>query len=161
MKRSVIPSFERLPKFGNFGSLGVCYSSSADRLLRRLQLPAQPLAGHVQPTLDGTDRRLEFAAHLLERSAANVERLQRLPVQSLEPIQAVPKLGALLGADHLVQRVRRVAMRTVICRSQPAKQRGSRSWSSFFIMWMKTSCDSSCASAGLRSRTSANAYTVG
>src|SRR5260370_20216124 len=80
-------------------------SLSADRLAIRLQLPAQPLAGHVQPALDRADRRFELTAHLLERSAANVERLQRLPVQRLEPAETVPELAALLGTDHLIERI--------------------------------------------------------
>src|SRR5712692_3853404 len=65
-------------------------TSSANCLPWRLELPAQPLAGHVQTPLDRADRRLELAAHLLERSAANVKRLQRLPVQGLEAVQTVP-----------------------------------------------------------------------
>ena len=39
-----------------------------------------------------------------------------------------------------------IAMRVVICRIQPGKASGVRSWSIFFIAWMKTSWHSSCAS---------------
>ncbi len=52
-------------------------------------------------------------------------------------------------------------MRTVICRSQPAKHCGSRSWSSLVIAWMNTSWASSCASTASRSRASAIAKTAG
>ena len=40
-------------------------------------------------------------------------------------------------------------MRTVICRSQPTKQCGSRNWPIFCMAWMKTSCASSVASFGI------------
>src|SRR6266851_5630049 len=43
-------------------------------LLERL---AQPVAGHVQTALDGADRRLELARHLLQGTALDVEGDQR------------------------------------------------------------------------------------
>src|SRR5437879_4190794 len=74
------------------------------RLPAALQLLAQPLAGHVQPTLDGADRRRELARHLLQRAATQVERLQRRPVQRLETVQTLAQLRPLLGADQRLQR---------------------------------------------------------
>src|SRR5437660_5225516 len=61
------------------------------------------MTGHVQTTLDGADRRLEGPAHLLERTAADVENDQRRAVDLLEPLQAVPDLGARLIADERIE----------------------------------------------------------
>ena len=160
------------------GALGCSITSSWCR--SRWRTPAlvlQPVAGDVQPALDGADRRLELAAHLLQRPAADVERHQRLAVQRLQPLQAAYSSPACSLADHRVQRrrcrppgaapasparplsgpcrvSRLMAMRTVICRSQPAKQAASRSCGSFRMTCRNTSCASSCASVGLRSRAS-------
>src|SRR5437899_9036388 len=57
-----------------------------------LQLLAQPVAGHVQTPLDRADRRLELAAHLLERAALDVEGQQRLAVGRLQAVQAAVQL---------------------------------------------------------------------
>src|SRR5262249_58946041 len=57
---------------------------------------AQALTRHVQPTLDGADRRVELAAHLLERTAAQVERLEGVAVRSLQAAQTRQDLGAVL-----------------------------------------------------------------
>src|SRR6266404_2286798 len=75
--------------------------SKARPLLAALQLPAQPVAGHVQPALDRADGRLELAAHLLERTAVNVKRHQRLLVDRLEALQARPHFLALFGLEHV------------------------------------------------------------
>src|SRR5919204_3991946 len=70
----------------------------------RLQILPEPVPGHVQPPLDRADRRLELAAHLLERAAANVKRHERRPIDRLEPVEAGPQLGFLLALEQIVER---------------------------------------------------------
>src|SRR5438552_12391217 len=92
-------------------ALASLFCAGTGLAIRRFGIPvkmaAQPVAGHVQPALDGADRRLEFAAHLLQRTAVNVERHQRRAVHRLEPVQSGPELSLLLHADQLVQRAHR------------------------------------------------------
>ena len=99
--------------------------------------------------------------------ALDVERDEGLAVEGLEPARpSQRRLGPLAG-DQLVERVvavlagrledlgldarrrrrrrvaRLIAIRAATCRSQPANRSGSRSWSSRFMTWRKTSCVSS------------------
>src|SRR5207237_10446022 len=69
-----------------------------------VEVAAQTVTGDVQAALDRADGRLELAAHLLERAAANVERHQRGPVGLLEPLEPGPELRLLLVADQVVAR---------------------------------------------------------
>src|SRR5207244_3936649 len=69
-----------------------------------LQRLLQAQSRDVQATLDGADRRLELAGHLLQAPAADVERHQRGAVNRLQTVQALVQLRRTLGADHLLQR---------------------------------------------------------
>src|SRR5262249_26183399 len=65
---------------------------------------AQPVTGHMQPPLDGTDRRFKLTAHLLERTAVNVESHQGRTVDRLELVKSGPQLGLLFSADEVLER---------------------------------------------------------
>ena len=51
---------------------------------RGLQLEPQPLAGGVQPALDGAQGNVELAGHLHQRQAADIEGDQALAIERLE-----------------------------------------------------------------------------
>ena len=58
----------------------------------------------MQTPLDRAHRRLEFAAHLHQRPATQVESHQRFAVERLKGLQTLQDLGPLLGADQVVER---------------------------------------------------------
>ena len=71
----------------------------------RFQLPRQSFSRDVQPALDRTDRRIEGCAHLRQRFAADVKRLERRAVQVAELCQATVHRYAFASTDEPVAQI--------------------------------------------------------
>src|SRR4051812_29290839 len=65
----------------------------------RLELGLQPLAGGVQPALDGPDRHLEPLGDLDQRLALDVEGDQGLAVDTLQSLEGLPEPPGALAGD--------------------------------------------------------------
>lgn len=71
-----------------------------NRHLDFLKLLLEPLAGDVEPPLDGSDRRPERIAHFDEGLAIDVERDEGVPIELAEPFETGPHLPSAFVVER-------------------------------------------------------------